>query len=115
MTISDTSDVAPTPREPGFVTRLDNQLENSWRERRWGSFLRGWVATILVTAAAGFVVSLIMIGTYEVVLNLIFHGGKGWKELLSICAGIAALAGGSALIFTVPVIFTKAGQNKTPA
>lgn len=108
MSILEASGVAPTGRAPGLVSRLDSQLENSWRERRWGSFLRGWVATIVVTAAAAFVVSLVMIGTYELVLNLIFHGGKGWKELLGICAGIAALAGGSALLFTVPVIFTKA-------
>jgi hypothetical protein len=113
VTILEASVGAPSQKEPGFVSRLDNQLENSWRERRWGSFLRAWVAAIIVTAAAGFIVSLIMIGTYELILSLIFHGGKGWKDVLGISSGIAAMAGGSAIIFTLPVIFTKSGQGKT--
>jgi hypothetical protein len=105
----------PVQRKSGFVSRLDDELENSWRGRRWGSFFRAWAAAIIITAAAGFIVPLIMLGAYETFVSIVFNSGKGWAQLLRICAGVSAIAGGSALLFTAPVISVKAGQIKPTA
>jgi hypothetical protein len=100
------------PRKTGLVSGLDNQLDNAWQEGRWAAFLRAWLAAGVVATAAGFVGSLIMLGGYDLFSFLVFSGGKGWSNLLGICAGIAALAGGSMLIFTVPVMFVKGRQGQ---
>ena len=98
------------PKAPGPVARLDNELESSWREGRWGSFVRAWIATIILTTVVGFVVTLVMIGVYDLILSVIFHGGKGWREVLITSLGISAMAGGTAVLFTLPVMLVKGAR-----
>lgn len=103
------------PRNIGLVSKLDNQLDNAWLARRWPDFLRAWLAAIVVATAVSFVGSFIMLGVYELFVFLVLGGGKGWSQLLGICAGIAALACGTMLLFTVPIMFVKAAQDNRPA
>jgi predicted ABC-type transport system involved in lysophospholipase L1 biosynthesis ATPase subunit len=51
-----------------------------------------------------------MLGVYEAFTVIVFGSGKGLSQLLGLCAGIAAIAGGSVLLFTVPMMAVKANQ-----
>lgn len=116
MTLTEAGRDAGALKRKGFVSRLDDELLSSCREGRWGSFLRAWFTAVVVMAVAGFAFPLIMCGAYLFVSTFVFGtSGKGGPDLLSLCAGIAALAGGTALIFTGPVMLAKAGQGGAPA
>lgn len=96
----------------GFVSRLDVELESAWRERRWGSFIRAWVTTVVLAGAAGFLLPLVMIGIYLIISMLVFRAeGKGAPTILSTCTSIGALAGSVALIFTIPIMALKSLQG----
>ena len=103
------------PRNIGLVSKLDKQLDNAWLARRWPDFLRAWLAAIVVATAVSFVGSLIMLGVYELFVLLALGGGHGWSQLLGICAGIAALACGTMVLFAVPIMIVKAGQDNRPS
>jgi hypothetical protein len=91
------------------ITELDKQLVSTLREGRWGAFLRVWLTSVVVTAAVGFIAPLILIGLVVVVTSLFGGEGAKWApNLLDICMGIAAMAGGAVLIFTAPIAFAKA-------
>jgi hypothetical protein len=98
------------PSKVGFVTALDDQLYNAWQEHRWAAFLRAWLSAVVVITIVGFVSSLIMLGVYEAFTVIVFGSGKGLSQLLGLCAGIAAIGGGSVLFFTVPMMAVKANQ-----
>jgi len=107
-----TSNLAPAAK-PGFVSGLDLELENSWRERRWGAFVRAWLTAVVTTAVAGFVFPLVMIGIYTLIAMIIFRAeGRGAPPLLTVCASIAGLAGLVALIFTAPMTALKVSQDQ---
>jgi len=101
------------PRKIGLVSRLDTELDNAWQERRWVDFVRAWLSAVVVATVAGFLASLIMVGGYDLVLSLVFGAGKGWSASLGICAGIAAMACGTMILFTLPVMLLKEGQGTT--
>ena len=103
----------PAPaKKLGFVGRLDIELESSWRERRWGAFVRAWITTVVVAAAAGFVIPLVMISIYTFVsVVLIRADNKNVPGILNVCSSIAGLTGLLTLIFTVPVMALKSLQG----
>jgi hypothetical protein len=98
------------PSKIGLVTALDDQLYNAWQEHRWAAFLRAWLSAVVGVTIVGFVGSLIMLGVYEAFTVIVFGSGKGLSQLLGLCAGIAAIEGGSVLLFTVPMMVVKASQ-----
>ena len=93
-----------------IVGPLDAELENAWRERRWASFMRAWITSIALTAAAGFLFPLVMIGFYTLIAMIFVRDNRS-PDILSVCAWIAALAGGITLIFTLPVMALKSFQG----
>ena len=97
-----------------LVGPLEAELENAWRQRRWGSFLRAWITSIALTAAAGFLFPLVMIGFYTLIAMIFVRGDNRAPDILSVCASIAALAGGMTLIFTVPIMALKSLQGSPP-
>jgi hypothetical protein len=96
----------------GVVGQVDSELNGSWRERRWGSFIRAWIMAVVISAAAGFIVPLVMLGIYTFITAVLMQSdGRGTPDLLSLCASIAALAGTITLIFTVPITALKSLQS----
>ena len=95
MTLTEAGRDAGALQPKGFVSRLDDELVSSCREGRWGSFLRAWFTAVVVAAAAGFAFPFVMCGAYLLVSTFVFSASnRGGPDLLSLCAGIAALAGG---------------------
>lgn len=89
----------------GFVRRLEVELEDSWRERRYAAFMRAWITSIALTAAVGFVVPLIMIGVYSFIAFVIIGSeGRGTPNIWSVCLWIGGLAGTTTLLFTIPIM-----------
>jgi hypothetical protein len=96
----------------GPVRRLDLELERTWRERRWGAFMRAWIVSIVLAAAAGFVIPMVMIGAYALIsIVLIRSDSRFLADLWSVFLWISALAGFFTLIFTVPIMALKASQG----
>ena len=105
-------DPAPARSQNGFVRRLDIELENSWRERRYAAFVRAWITSVALAAATGFVVPLVMIGVYTLIALLIIgSAGRGTPNILSVCMWIGGLAGMITLLFTIPIMALRSLQQ----
>jgi hypothetical protein len=99
-----------SPPQTGPITRIEAELEGAWRERRWGAFLRTCVLSIALTAAIGFFIPVIMLGTYTLFMLIIGTGAR-IPNLWSVCAWIAGYAGMVTLVMTVPIMALKSLQG----
>ena len=96
----------------GLIRRLDLELESAWRERRWGAFMRAWITSIVLAAAAGFVIPLVMIGIYTLIsIVLIRSDNRFVADIWGVFLWISGLAGFFTLIFTVPIMALKSSQG----
>jgi hypothetical protein len=91
-------------------TAIGTELESAWRERRWGAFLRAWIASVALAAVAGFVAPLVMVGVY-ILISLLRLDNRFAADLLSVCLWISGLAGFLILIFTMPIMALKSLQG----
>jgi hypothetical protein len=75
--------------------------------------MRAWITSIVLAAAVGFVVPLIMIGAY-ILITMVFisSDNRFAADIWSVCGWIASLAGIFTLIFTVPIMAVKASQGE---
>lgn len=98
--------------QPGPITRIEAELDRTWRQRSWGAFLRTWGMSVVITAAAGFLIPLVLLGVYALFITMFFGSdARGLPNVLSTSALIGSMAGVACLIITVPVMAIRASQG----
>jgi uncharacterized protein YqhQ len=96
-----------------LVGQADHLLESSWRERKWGTFIRVWLTTTVGLMVLAFVLPFVFIYLPAFLYNIIprVFGGKILNVLIfdmwTLGAGLAIMVGLFTLILTMPVMMLK--------
>ena len=104
-----------------LIPETDDLLETSWLTRRWGTFVKTWLAATVGVAALMLVVPFLVV-PFVLVLNVVawIFGSHGitlsFYGLWDFALQFSALAALGALVLTVPVMILKelSGDSVTP-
>jgi len=100
--------------QPGPITRFEAELDRTWRQRNWGAFMRTWVLSVALTAAAGFLIPLVLLGVYALFMTTFFGTeARGIPNVLSTSGLIGGMAGLVCLIFTLPVTALRSSHDES--